>query len=46
MTELTLRDKNIDLNNFKYDVLSDAIEDYILNFEDTRDGKGDMSKPK
>ena len=43
---LTLQGKNIDLNHFKSDVLSDAIEYSRINFEDTVDGKGDLSNPK
>ena len=38
--------KIIDLNNFKTDIIDDAIEEYRIDFEDTRYGKGDMSKPK
>ena len=41
-----LRGKNIDLNHFKNDVLSDAIEEYQVYFEDTRGGKGELSKTK
>ena len=43
---LTMRGKNIDLNNFKRDVLSDVIEESRLNFEYTRDGKGELSNAK
>ena len=46
VTDLTLRVKNIDLNNLKSDILSDAIEEYRLNFEDTEDGNGELSNPK
>ena len=46
MTDLTLRDKIIDLNKFKTGILSDAIEESRIDFEYTRDGKGVMSKPK
>ena len=46
MTDLTLRGKIIDLNNFKTDILADAIEESWLDFEDTRDGKGELRKPK
>ena len=35
-----------DINNFKTDVLADAIEESRLDFEDTRDLKGGLSKPK
>ena len=34
---------NIDLNHIKSDILSDVIEEYRLDFEDTRYGKGDLS---
>ena len=43
---MTLRGKTIDLNDFKTDIISGAIDEYRLYFEDTRDGKGDLSKPK
>ena len=43
---LTLQGKIIDLNNFKTDILDDATEESRLDFEDTRDGKGDLSNPK
>ena len=46
MIDLTLRGKLIDLNNFKTDIIYDAIEDSRLDFEDTRDGKGGLSKAK
>ena len=46
VTDLTLRGKIIDQNNFKTDILADAIEDSRLDFEDTRNGKGGLSKPK
>ena len=46
VTDLTLRGKIIDLNNFKTDIIDDAIEEYRIGFEDTRDGKGDLIKPK
>ena len=46
VTDLTLRGKIIDLNNFKTDILSDGIEESWIDFEDTRDGKGGLSKPK
>ena len=38
--------KIIGLNNFKTDILDDAIEDSQIYFEDTRYGKGEMIKPK
>ena len=41
-----MRDKIIDLNNFKTDIISDSIEDSWIDFEDKRYGKGGMSKPK
>ena len=43
---MTLRGKIIDTNNFKTDIISDAIEDYQIGFEDTRDGKGELSNTK
>ena len=46
MTNLTLQGKNIDLNNFKSDFLSNMIEDSQLGFEDTRDGNRDLSNSK
>ena len=46
MIDLTLWGKIIDLNNFKYDILANAIEESRIDFEDTRDVKGEMSKPK
>ena len=46
VTDLTLRGKIIDINNFKTDILDDTIEDYRIDFEDTRYGKGELSKPK
>ena len=46
VTDLTLEGKIIDLNNFNTDILADYIEESWLDFEDTRYGKGDMSKPK
>ena len=39
VTDLTLRGKIIDLNNFKNDILADAIEESRPDFEDTRNGK-------
>ena len=41
-----LWDDNIDLNTFKSNILSGAIEDYRFDFEDSRDSKGEMSNPK
>ena len=46
MIYLTLRGKIIDIKNFKTDILDDAIEEYRLDFEDTRDVKGELIKPK
>ena len=46
MTYLTLRGKIIDLNNFKTNILDDDIEESRIDFEDTRYGKGELSKPK
>ena len=43
---MTLRGKIFDLNNFKTDILADAIEESRLDFEDTRYGKGELIKPK
>ena len=38
--------KNIDINNFKTDILADDIEEYQLDFEDTRYVKGGTINPK
>ena len=46
VTYLTLRGKIIDPNNFKTDILADAIEKSGIDFEVTRDEKGDLSHPK
>ena len=46
MTDLTLRGKIIDLNNFMNYILADATEESQIYFEDTRDGKGELSKTK
>ena len=46
MTDLTLQGKIINQNNFKTDIFADAIEESRLYFEDTRDGKGELIKPK
>ena len=40
MTDLTLRGKIIDINNFNTDILAGAIEEFRLDLEDTRDVKG------
>lgn len=39
VTELTLWGKSIELDNFNSDILSDTIEEYQIEYEDTRDGK-------
>ena len=46
VTDLTLQGKIIDLNNFKTDIIADEIEESRIDFEDTRVGKGELSKPK
>ena len=46
VTYLMLRGKIINLNNLKTDILADAIDESRIDFEDTRYGKGEMSKPK
>ena len=46
VTNLTLQGKIINLNHFKTDIIADAIEESRLDFEHTRDGKGELSKPK
>ena len=46
MTDLTLWGKIINLNNFKNDNIADAIEESRIDFEDTKYGKGEISKPK
>ena len=46
VTDVMLQNKNIDLNHFKSDVMSGAIEDSRLNFEDYRYGKGDLVNTK
>ena len=43
---MTLRDKIVDLNYSKTDILSGAIEESQIYFGDTRDEKGELSKPK
>ena len=43
---MTLRGKITDINNFKTDIFDDAIEESRLDFEDTRDVKGELIKPK
>ena len=44
VTDLTLQDKNTNLNNFKSDIMFESIEEYQLKLEDTRDGKGELCK--
>ena len=44
--DLTLQGRNVDLNNFGSDIMSDTIGEFQIEFEDTRDSKGGMSKPK
>ena len=46
VTYLTLQGIIIDLNDFKTDMISYAIEESRIDFEDTRDGKGDLIKLK
>ena len=46
VTDLMLWDKIIDLNKFKTDILAEDIEESRLDFEDTRDRKEELSKPK
>ena len=43
---LILRVKYIDLNNFKIDVLSEAIELSRIDLKYTRDGKGGLIRTK
>ena len=46
VTDLTLRGKIIDLNHFKTGIISDSIDESRIDFEDTRDLKGELSKTK
>ena len=46
VTYLTLQVKIIDLNKFKTYIIADVIEEYHIDFEDTRDGKAELRKPK
>ena len=46
VTYLTLWGKIININNFKTDIISGAIEESWLDFEDTRDGKWGLSNTK
>ena len=46
MTDLILRGKIININDFNTDIIADAIEESWFDFEDTRDRKEDLSKPK
>ena len=43
---MTLQDKIIDLNNFNNDIIDDSIKWFRLDFEDTRDVKGELRYPK
>ena len=45
VTYLTLWGKIMDLNKLKTNIISDASEESRLDFEDTRDGEGELSKP-
>ena len=42
---MILRGKITGLNNFKTDISDDAIDESRLDFDDTRDGKGELKKP-
>ena len=44
--DLTLRGNIIHINNFKTDIIAHAISESRIYFEDTRYGKGELSKPK
>ena len=46
VNDLMLRGNIIDINNFETDILAYAIEESWIYFEDTRDGKGDLSKSR
>ena len=46
VADLNLRSRNVDLTNFKSAVLSDAIKESWLDFEDTIDSKGELSNLK
>ena len=46
VTDLTLRDEIIDLNNFKTDIISGTIEESRIDFEDTIYVKEGLSKSK
>ena len=46
VTDLTLRDEIIDINNFKTDIIADAIEESRIDFEDTIYVKEGLSKSK
>ena len=46
VTDLVERSKIIYLNHFKTDILYEVIEELQLDFEDTRDVKGGVSRPK
>ena len=46
VADLTLRGKIINLKKFKNNILVDEIEDPRIDFEDKRDGKGELRKTK
>ena len=46
MTDLTLRGKGIDLNNFNGDIMSDTIGESRIDYEDTKYGKAELNNPK
>ena len=46
VSDLTLQGKITDINKFNTDTLADAIQESWLDFEDTRDVKWELSKPK
>ena len=41
----TLRDKFTNMNNFKTDIIADAVEESRIDFGDTKDRKGDLNNP-
>ena len=43
---MTLRGKIVNIDNFKTDILADAIEEYWIDFEETRYGNGELIKTK
>ena len=46
MADLTVQGKFINHNNFQTDILADEVAYSWLDFEDTRDGKGELSNTK